>query len=166
MSDAAPVQPEETPAFSEFASLNRRRVFGNPALSIEEVERWLQLREELARVFGERDTPYVDPNRRMHVRQATHLRVRIDSAADGVAMNVSLGGLFIATPRPLPMGSALRLEMALPTHMDPLLVTGSVIRVEDGGSLSERTGMGIMFADLDAEQLSVLKEFIAQLEQR
>ncbi len=152
--------------FAEFAALNRRRVFGNPALSIDEVGRWQQLRELLSREFAEPDEPYADPNRRQHVRHATHLRVVVNSAAEGIAMNISLGGLFIATPRPLPTGSELSLEMSFPHCANPLFLKASVVRVEEGGALSGRTGMGIMFADLGAEQASVLKEFVGQLEQR
>ncbi|MDP6978418.1 MAG: PilZ domain-containing protein [Myxococcota bacterium] len=156
----------DRPDFAEFAELNRRRVFGNPALTIEEVERWQQLRELLSREFGDTDEVSSDPNRRMHVRHATHLRVVLDSAAEGIAMDISLGGMFIATPRPLPLGSELSIEMALPQRDDPLFVKASVVRSEEGGALSGRTGMGIMFADIAAEQASVLKDFLGQLEQR
>ncbi len=165
MSDSAQYD-EDRSSFAEFAELNRRRVFGNPALSIDEVERWQQLRELLSREFGDTGDVYSDPNRRVHVRHTTHLRVVVDSAAEGIAMDISLGGMFIATPRPLPMGSELSIEMALPQQDAPLFVKASVVRSEASGTLSGRTGMGIMFADLDAEQASVLKDFVVGLEQR
>jgi len=147
---------------AEFAALNRRRVFGNPGLTIEEVERWQALRDLLSCRYTD---PGGDPNRREHVRHATHLRVVVNSAAEGVAMNISLGGIFIVTPRPLPLGSEVSIEMSLPGHEEPLFVEGAVVRVEEGGSLTGRSGMGIMYAGLGADQLGVLKQFVGELEQ-
>lgn len=153
-------------AVFEFTELNRRRVFGNPGLSIDEVERWQELREALSRVYPDEDQPdrFGSADRRSDVRHATHLRVVVNAAEQGIAMDISLGGIFIATPRPLPIGSEISLEIETPLLDKPIRVAGSVVRVEDAGELNRRPGMGIMFSELDAEQCGAIKVLVSRLE--
>ncbi|MCP5043421.1 MAG: PilZ domain-containing protein [bacterium] len=152
---------------AEFAELNRRRVFGNPGLSIAEVERWQELREVLAEEFGEPEPEATldDDERRGHVRHASHIRVVVNDAEQGIAMDISLGGIFIATPRPLPTGSQISLELQTYEFDEPVVIQGCIVRVEAGGKLSGRVGMGIMFAGLDATQASRVKQMCGHLEQ-
>lgn len=151
---------------AEFAELNRRRVFGRPGLSIREVERWQELREVLSREFGDPmpGADYEGEERRHHVRHPTHIRVVVNDHAAGIAMDVSLGGVFIATPRPLPVGSEISLELEIPERRELAEIRGRVVRVEGGGTLSVRTGMGIMFEGLDAEQGNLLRRICRGVE--
>ncbi len=155
---------DESPT-AEFARLNRRRVFGDPALTIVEVERWQELRETLGQRFGDDADEGPDTlERRKHVRHITHIRVTVDCAHVGIVLNVSRSGLFIATPRPLPLGTEVALQLETSVFDDPLCLIGSVVRVDERGDLTGRCGMAIMFSELEPSRLAALEELISYLE--
>ncbi len=155
----------EQSSLVEFVELNRQRVFGTPALTIVQLERWQELRGLLGdkRAAGEEMQNCVLEERRENIRHATHLRVQLDSNEHGTAVDVSRGGIFIATRRPLPIGSEISLELETPSSGKPLQLSGSVVRIASGGELAARSGMAIMFDGLDASQREALKLLIEKL---
>jgi Tfp pilus assembly protein PilZ len=94
---------------------------------------------------------------------ATHLRVQVDSSEHGTAVDVSRGGIFITTRRPLPIGSELSLHLEAPGSDTSLYLSGSVVRIATGGELAARAAMAIMFEDLERSQREAFKLLIEEL---
>ena len=68
-------------------------------------------------------------------------------------VNVSRGGLFIATSEPLPMGTILRLQIRIEESSEILDVTGEVASHNAGpGLMTEELGMGVRFVRLTPEE--------------
>ena len=90
--------PDLPALVAEFVPLNRRRVRGNPPLSVAELERWTELRELLEYEFGTANPPLAGTRRRA-LRVPTHLKVRTSGRGDAVSnlRDVSEGGAFIET---------------------------------------------------------------------
>ena len=95
---------------------------------------------------------------RQHTRAPIALDVRygkLNAFFADYTRNISRGGTFIRTPRPLPTGTRFLFKLGVPGRPAPLEITGEVVRVEAAG---ENAGMGIRFgwdegrsrADLDA----------------
>ncbi len=94
--------------------------------------------------------------RRKYPRVPILIQVRyrtIKEQFSGFAEDLSAGGVFIATPKPLPPGTLLTLEFALPDSNEPLKVKGIVAWSRTNLSrLDQRRGMGIKFEGLTEKQ--------------
>jgi len=161
---AAPFDVRE--GLAEFADLNRRRLFGTPALSIAELERWLDLRSRLEAHFdARRDPGWRGVERRQFQRLPTHLQVdlrTVDDLRSGTVRDVSQGGLFIATRRPLEVGSRLRLLLSPGPGEPPLELAATVTWVRQTGDDESEVGMGVEFGVLDAEQRGTVSRLLEQ----
>lgn len=79
--------------------------------------------------------------------------------------NIGQNGMFITSPKPLPVGSALELRFQLPGVRELIAVQG-VVRWSRGSPASERPvsgtsiGMGIEYVDLGRKQRAAIKDFI------
>jgi hypothetical protein len=104
--------PDLPAIVAEFVPLNRRRVHGNPPLSVAELERWTELRELLEYEFGSASPPLAG-SRRCQLRVPTHLKVRTSNSGGAVSnlRNVSEAGAFIETSAILAPGTRLELEI-------------------------------------------------------
>lgn len=66
--------------------------------------------------------------------------------------NISRGGMFIKTPRPLEVGSRCQFSLSLPALSDPLALEGEVawvLNAEQAQQRGEDAGMGIRFVFAD-----------------
>lgn len=74
----------------------------------------------------------------------------------GEVKNLSLHGAFMATEAPLPVGTGVELTIYLSGAPEPAVinVTGSVVRVEQGG-------VGCIFEKMDAQSFAHLRNIIA-----
>jgi uncharacterized protein (TIGR02266 family) len=72
--------------------------------------------------------------------------------------NLSLGGLYVETPFPIPIGTTVQLRFQLPTQPEPVEVNGDVRWVVSKGS-SDEIGMGIRFQGLRARDVWALNRF-------
>ncbi len=80
------------------------------------------------------------------------------------AVNLSKGGLYINTDKPLPVGTAVRLLVTLPDAHFPVDVTGRVTRTHPvGGSASQSPGMAVEFVDVDDDKRTRIAEFVERL---
>jgi type IV pilus assembly protein PilZ len=80
------------------------------------------------------------------------------------ATNISRGGLFINTRKPLPVGSVVNLIIQLPGAEFPFDMTGTVKRIvpwEEGGGAAP--GMAIEFTDLDGAKRERIELFVEKL---
>ena len=79
----------------------------------------------------------------------------------GLSLDISSGGLFIATYHLFPKGTALSLSFQLPDGVR-LSVRGEVRWVRCASEGHERPGMGVAFEELSAEALEAITRFCAE----
>ncbi|BDG07259.1 TIGR02266 family protein [Anaeromyxobacter paludicola] len=80
------------------------------------------------------------------------------------ATDISRGGLFINTRKPLPVGTAVRVLVQLPQRERPIDLGGRVTRVaEVGNAVNTAPGMAVEFTDLDGARRRELEELVDRL---
>ena len=107
-------------------------------------------------------------DRRRFPRHAITLRVdykRMNTFFADYAKNISKGGTFIRTSKPLDAGTEFVFVLSIPGQPDQLQLLGQVMwTVDDVGATEEHpAGMGIRFKFADAEELRQLEDFVAKL---
>ena len=73
-------------------------------------------------------------------------------------VDLSLGGAFLRTPKPLPVGETMCLELPR-SHDEPLRLPTRVVSSREVG----RTGIGVCFDELDPASLAELRELLLTL---
>jgi type IV pilus assembly protein PilZ len=81
------------------------------------------------------------------------------------ATNLSRGGLYINTDKPLPVDTVVRLLVTLPGAHFPVELKGRVTRVNAMGAVAanQSPGMAVEFVDVDDEKRSRIGEFVERL---
>jgi uncharacterized protein (TIGR02266 family) len=74
--------------------------------------------------------------------------------------NIGVGGAFIATATPLPVGTPLVVELTVPTSDRKFELTALVRWANDSG---DDPGMGVQFVDVDIDVLLDLNDYFASL---
>ena len=76
--------------------------------------------------------------------------------------NISKGGLFVRTRKPLPKGERFLLKLQLPDLSDPLKIQSEVAwaRETEGEAGAEAAGMGLRFLEMTPEERQVLDGYI------
>ncbi len=105
--------------------------------------------------------------RRRYERKPIHVRIRykvVDQFLEDYVKNISLGGIFVATSRPLPVRTRLRIQFSLPGMTSVLETEGIVVhtirkRGKGGAGVS---GMGIKFSDLSSEAKKMLEAYVVR----
>jgi len=99
--------------------------------------------------------------RRIDPRYERQLEVEISFEGKKLVtqtQNVSLGGLFLLAPAPLPIGATVQLRFTLPTQPEPVEVAGDVRWVVKKGD-GDESGIGIRFQGLRARDVWALNRF-------
>jgi uncharacterized protein (TIGR02266 family) len=104
-------------------------------------------------------------------RQALRLHHEIPVAYKSVgsflsdwATNISHGGLFINTRKPLPVGTAVRVLIQLPGASFPCDLAGKVTRVAEFANHANMVpGMAIAFTDVDDARRREIDAFVDRL---
>ncbi|HWE23639.1 MAG TPA: TIGR02266 family protein [Myxococcales bacterium] len=97
------------------------------------------------------------PDRRTAPRGPIRLRVdyeRMNAFFADYTKNISKGGTFIKTSRPLPVGTRFLFALAVPALSEPVTLDGEVtwvLKADDAGE-GQDPGMGIRFVFASAEQ--------------
>jgi uncharacterized protein (TIGR02266 family) len=107
-------------------------------------------------------------------RQALRLHHEIPVAYKSVgsflsdwATNISHGGLFINTRKPLPVGTAVRILIQLPGASFPCELTGNVTRVAEFANHANMVvGMGIAFTNVDEAKRREIDAFVDRLREQ
>jgi type IV pilus assembly protein PilZ len=89
-----------------------------------------------------------DRERRVDVRSPIELKVeykRLNTFFADYTKNISRGGTFIKTTRPLPVGTEFLFKLFVPGRDAPLTIHGEVQRIIDEGAPGEEPGMAIKF---------------------
>lgn len=147
----------------EFAELDRRRLSGSPPLSVRELERWVDLREEIGQHLGVRGGTHTGAERRGHFRLPSHVHVDFASGEllrTAEVENMSEGGVFLATERPLPVGTPLRLLVPAEDDSQWISLEAEVAwtrRTRQGGT---GPGMGLRFIGVEPEQRRILEQLL------
>ena len=106
-------------------------------------------------------------NRRKSERLQHELAVAYRSVGSFLtdwATDISQGGLFINTRKPLPVGTVVKLIIQLPGAAFPFDMGGRVTRVLPWDNQANAApGMGIEFTDLDRAKRDRIEAFVAQL---
>lgn len=112
-----------------------------------------------------------DYEERSSIRRAPRasVHVSIDVFTDhnfwtGLSMNVSEGGLFVATHNAVPVGTLLVLHMSLPFEREPLVTLAEVRWTR---AFTEQDdippGLGLRFVDLDPDSLDKVRKFVSSV---
>jgi uncharacterized protein (TIGR02266 family) len=153
------VERDSAALVREFLPLNRRRVRGE-ALSVDELERWSELRERLEELLG--CCPPAVGQRRRALRVRTHLKLLVTtSVAQELlrAHDLSEGGLFVRTQRPSPPGTPLQLELQDRAGRSVEL-EGTVAWVRSAPDGMGPAGMGVAFHALSDWDRALLNELV------
>ena len=90
-------------------------------------------------------------DKRIHPRAAIELKVeykRVNSFLADYTKNISKGGTFIGTDKPLPIGTRFHFRISVPQFPEAISLTGEVAWIAPAG---EAPGMGIRFIYADDE---------------
>ena len=102
-------------------------------------------------------------------RQRTHTRLAVNLLIDyqvldqflyDYATNISLGGVFIRSTNPLPVGPKLRVQFSLPGLEETVVTWGEVAHVIEERAKEGFHGMGIRFDDLDPKSKRVIDQLV------
>ena len=76
--------------------------------------------------------------------------------------NLSLGGIFIETPKPLPMHTKLKVQFSLPDMSAPIVADGVVVHTLRLGQPKKPSvsGMGIKFSELEPSSKEMLESYL------
>ncbi len=90
----------------------------------------------------------------------------VDGFITDWAVNISKGGIFINTRKPLTVGTTVRLIISLPGTEFPFDLAGKVMRVNEFDNPSNQVpGMGIEFVDVDDDKRVRIERFVNTLRQ-
>ena len=111
--------------------------------------------------------------RRAEKRRAIELKVeykRLNTFFYDYTKNISKGGTFIKTEKPLGIGTIFLFKLVVPTQAEPLALRGEVRWVvKDGAPLppqvpaGHEAGMGIKFVYDSADQRKDLERFVEKM---
>jgi uncharacterized protein (TIGR02266 family) len=89
----------------------------------------------------------------------------VGDAVEAYTHDIGVGGAYIATARPLPVGCSLELEIDVPGPSAPIGLRAEVRWVANADRMlaGREPGMGVKFASLDVEALLALSDFFASL---
>jgi hypothetical protein len=86
---------------------------------------------------------------------AEFLDLETGARTEGVTSDISLGGCFVCTSKPLKVNSRVRVTL---TRREEKLEALAVVRI-----VKPRVGMGIEFLDVDSKSSVMLERWIAQM---
>lgn len=107
-------------------------------------------------------------NRREHDRARITLRVdykRMNTFFADYAKNISKGGTFIRTTKPLDIGTEFVFVLSIPAHAEQLKLKGEVVWTvtEEQASGDKQPGMGIRFKFVDDAERAAVDDFVERL---
>lgn len=108
-------------------------------------------------------------DKRIHPRAPIELKVeykRLNTFFADYTKNISRGGTFIKTPRPLPIGTEFVFKLTVPTLPEPVELKGQVtwlMTQEQAGGGGGDPGMGIRFIFENDEQRKAFEAAVEKL---
>lgn len=149
--------------FRVYMDLDRRRKAGG--LPAHEMGRWSDLKRVLNRHFQPEIEEKHSGNRKS-VRVPLKLKVSFESLGkvrECLMTNMSLGGVFIATTSPLPIGTPFVVRLHIEESGEDLELPGEVVSQDMSADLSHgQRGMGIRFVNLNDDQRKRVNDLYEQ----
>ena len=112
------------------------------------------------------------PKKSTHIEQRVEtripIRVRVEYTSmadfiDDYTSNISLGGMFVHSTKPLAIGTRFRLRFRLPGRNKPIETYAFVRWVADAAQAGEEhCGMGIQFDDLRPSDQRFIEEWLRE----
>jgi c-di-GMP-binding flagellar brake protein YcgR len=94
-------------------------------------------------------------NRRKYPRASLATQIQCEESMSlAFSRDISLGGLFIETDQPMPVGSRINLRFNLEEN-DPIIVTSAEVTYQVG-----RMGVGVQFIDISQENLKRIGDYV------
>ena len=110
---------------------------------------------------------YLDVHERKEPRYALHIKIMFgqhkDKLLSDYTVNINTGGLFVTSPRLLPVGTELYVEFGLPGIDEIVSCRARVAWVNEGVPPLKRdlpVGMGLGFVGISLVQMNVIREYI------
>ncbi len=109
------------------------------------------------------------PEQRHHPRTPIELKVeyrRLNTFFADYTKNISRGGTFIKTQKPLEVGTHFVFRLFIPTLDDPIVLSGQVqwtVKPGEESSADEHPGMGIKFTYADIDERRVIESRVERL---
>lgn len=103
-----------------------------------------------------------DRERRIEVRSPIELKVeykRLNTFFADYTKNISRGGTFIKTTRPLPVGTEFLFKLFVPGRQAPLTIHGEVQRIIEDAS-DDEAGMAIKFVYREGDPQSEIARVV------
>jgi len=100
---------------------------------------------------------------RFNARLSVHYGSQSHHLLSDYSIDLSTGGLFLATENPLPSGTPLSMEFILPTSKTKVRCNAKVAWVNDPQQRKKSalpTGMGVQFLDLSLADMDAIREYI------
>ena len=157
------MRPNLIELVDEYRKLDRKRKAAGGKLSLEEEERLVYLKDYLTQAMNAKAD---GDERRTDLRVPVNLRVRYhtgETFANNYIHNLSSGGVFISTPRPLPLDTPVKLHIIFEDKNIEIEVEGKVVwENTQNGRLSDITkpGMGIKFLKKSPEAQEIIDELV------
>ena len=110
---------------------------------------------------GRRTTNLAEHFRRIDPRYDRQLEIEVlfeGKKQTSTTRNISLGGLYLESAAPLPIGTTVQLRFLLPTQPEPVEVAGDVRWVVKKGA-GDQSGIGIRFQGLRARDVWALNRY-------
>ena len=110
-----------------------------------------------------------DDDRRVHSRQPIELKVeykRLNTFFSDYTQNISKGGTFIRTSKPLDIGTEFVFKLFVPKLAEPLQIHGQVqwtVSEEDAEASGVEPGMGIRFVYTENEERATIERSVEKL---
>ena len=92
-----------------------------------------------------------------------HVVARNAFEAGAWVVDLSLGGAFLRTPKALPVGETVHVELVPPSHREPLRMHAKVVSARGAGAPARSPGMGVRFEAVDPMTMTVLRDLVRSL---
>ena len=109
-------------------------------------------------------------DQRNHPRAPIELKVeykKLNTFFADYTKNISKGGTFIKTERPLPVGTEFLFKLSLPKRNEPFELKGSVVWTNQASEMQnpevEEMGMGIRFIYRDPKERGIFEGEVEEL---
>src|SRR4051812_24355414 len=105
-------------------------------------------------------------DQRLEQRSPIELKVeylRMNTFFYDYTKNISRGGTFVGTERPLGVGTRFAFKLLIPSLAEPLALTGEVRWVREPGDTGGEPGMGIQFIFSDDSERAVVDQAVEKL---
>jgi type IV pilus assembly protein PilZ len=124
--------------------------------------------DDISRIAADAASQADESDRRAEPRHSITLRVdykRMNTFFADYAKNISKGGTFIRTSKPLDVGTEFVFVLSIPGQADQLQLRGEVMWTvgEERGTDEHPAGMGIRFRFTDDSERLELEDFVSKL---